>query len=78
MDDLALVAALDDSSTLYVTPLDTQAYSEYVENDRLGGSDGYFVVRETASSFEVLAKAASFEAAGELFDLIVTAAQRGR
>jgi hypothetical protein len=72
MDDLALVATLDDSSTLYVTPLDAQAYSEHVESDRLGGSDGYFVVRETATTFEVLAKAPSFEAAGDLFDLIVT------
>jgi hypothetical protein len=71
MDDLALVATLDDSSTLYVTPLDSQAYAEHVEGDRLGGADGYFVVRETASTFEVLAKAPSFEAAGDLFDLIV-------
>lgn len=73
MDDLGLIATLDDSSTLYVTPLDTQAYAEHVENDGLGGADGYFVVRETASTFEVLAKAPSFEAAGNLFDLIVTA-----
>ena len=72
MDDLTLTATLDDSSTLYVTPLDALAYSEHVEDDRLGGADGYFVIRETATSFEVLAKAPSFEAAGSLFDLIVS------
>ncbi len=70
MDDLALMATLDDSSTLYVTALDSEAYAEHVDGD-LGGVDGYFVIRETDTTFEVLAKAPSRAAAGDLFDLIV-------
>jgi hypothetical protein len=70
MDDLVLVATLDDSSKLYVTLLHPRTYSEHVESDVLGGGDGYFLVRETSSTFEILAKAPSFEAAGTIFDLI--------
>jgi hypothetical protein len=78
MDDLTLMATLADSSILYVTPLDPRTYAEHVEVDVLGGGDGYFLVRAAGPSFEVLAKAPSFEAAGVLFDLIVSAPTRAR
>lgn len=80
MDDFILRAKLDDSTTLYVSPIARQTYAEYVDGDNLGGGDGYFVVRSSghgrSSRFEVLAKAASADAAADLFDLIVGSAQR--
>ena len=72
MDDLALMATLPDSSKLYVTPLDPRTYAAYMESDVLGGGNGYFVIRTTADSFEILAKAPSFAAAGLIFDLITS------
>lgn len=42
-------------------------------DDNLGGSDGYFVYKTQRHHpmFEILAKAPTFEAAGEIFDMIV-------
>lgn len=75
MDDLKLQASLDDFTTLTVSSLDDETYSEFVDDDSLGGSAGYFVLRssktEQGATFEVLAKAPTFEAAGSLFNLIV-------
>jgi len=75
MDDLLLKADIDDLTTLSVSPIDHQTYSECIDNDTLGGADGYFVIRSSRgngrAAFEVLAKASSFEAAAAIFDMIV-------
>lgn len=76
MDDLILKAEIAMGTTLYVSPISRQTYAEHVDDDLLGGGDGYFVIRATRGidrqeHFEVLAKAASFSAASDLFDLIV-------
>ncbi|MBI1407282.1 MAG: hypothetical protein GC145_14300 [Caulobacter sp.] len=80
MEDMILSARLDESTTLYVSPIAQQTYAEYVGEDNLGGGDGYFVVRSrrqgSSDRIEVLAKAPSFAAAGDLFDLIVGSARR--
>nr|WP_314072208.1 hypothetical protein [uncultured Roseococcus sp.] len=74
MDDVVLSKRLDQASTLYITTLDRNTYEQFAENDLLGGGGGYFVVRSTRDGkhdrLEILAKASSFEAAGQLFDLI--------
>ena len=75
MEDIVLTAKIDDLTTLYVAPIVAATYAEYVDGDNLGGEDGYFLMRsqgcEGAARFEILAKASSFDAASELFDLIV-------
>ena len=77
MDDRVLKAKIDDFTTLYVSPLDPQVYSEHLDEDTLGGSDGYFVTKTVIigrdQRFEILAKAPSFEAAEDIFDMIVAA-----
>ena len=82
MDDLVLKAEIDDGSTLYVSTIDRQTYKEHIGEDTLGGDEGYFVIRtrngDVANRFELLAKAASFAAAGDLFDLIVKASRQRR
>jgi hypothetical protein len=70
MDDITLTAKLDDGTTLYVSPVHDQTYLEYIDEDNLGGSTGYFVSRERDHKFEILAKAASLDAAHELFSLL--------
>lgn len=76
MDDLLLQARIDEHTTLTVSPLDEQTYAEYVGDESLGGSDGYFVTRTSKLNniprFEILAKAPTFEAADTLFRLIVS------
>lgn len=72
MDDITLVAKLGDGTTVYVSPLHDQTYSEYVERDNLGGASGYFIARERSNSFEVLAKAASLDAAREIFGMLTS------
>lgn len=74
MDDITMAARLDDTTTVYVSPMHDHTYSEYVERDNLGGSGGYFITCQRQDHFEVLAKATSLEAARELFGLLV----RGR
>ncbi len=75
MDDLTLQAKIDDLTTLYVSPVAKETYFECIDEDSLGGADGYFVVRSSRSplrpAFEILAKAPSFEAAEIIFDMIV-------
>jgi hypothetical protein len=80
MDDQVLMAVLGDHATLYVTPLDAATCRELVEDDSLGGGHGYFVLKsskhEGREVVEILAKAPSFEAAGDLFDLIIGSQRR--
>ena len=81
MEDLTLKARIDEHTTLYVSTIAPQTYDEYVSDDNLGGGQGYFLIRTldkgSCRSFEILAKSPSFDAAGDLFDMIVAArAQR--
>lgn len=70
MEDVTLIARLDNETIVYVSPVHDQTYKEFVENDSLGGSSGYFIARERQSSFEILAKAASLDAAREIFAML--------
>jgi hypothetical protein len=76
MDDLVLSARIDESTTLYISPIDEDTYAEHVESDNLGGGSGYFVLRATRvgtrEKMDILAKAESLEAASVLFDMIVS------
>lgn len=80
MIDLMLRADLEDHSTIHVSPLAPETYNSYVESDNLGGHSGYFILRtirtDGQEAFEILAKAPTFEAASDLFDLITSAARR--
>jgi len=80
MDDTILKAEIDSETTLYVSPIATATYQEHISEDNLGGDAGYFLMRARKvglkESFEILAKAPSFDAAGELFDMIVSAGRR--
>lgn len=78
MDDVTLVARIDDTTTVYLSPVHDQTYAEYVNEDNLGGARGYFISRERGAQFEVLAKAASLEAAEELFDMLVGSGRRAQ
>ena len=77
MDDLGLTARIDDFTTIHVSPVESETYSRYVEEDSLGGNSGYFLIRTSRRKnkpmFEILAKAPTFEAAGTIFDMIVSA-----
>jgi hypothetical protein len=75
MDEVTLVAQLDDGTTIYVSPVHDQAYREYVDGDNLGGPAGYFIARERRDHFEVLAKATSLDAARELFGMLTARAR---
>ena len=76
MDDLGLSAKIDEYTTICVSPIERETYANYIEDDSLGGDLGYFLIRhsrrENRPVFEILAKAPSFEAAGEIFDMIVS------
>jgi hypothetical protein len=78
MEDVVLKANLDDSTTLYVSPVTRQTYEEHVQDDNLGGDNGYFILRSAAHRLEILAKVPSLDAAETLFDLIVSAAIQSR
>jgi len=82
MDDMVLTARLDDATIIYISPIGAETYSEYVDEDNLGGEAGFFVLRSSndgrAQRFEILAKATSFEAAADLFDMIVRGRQSAR
>lgn len=75
MEDLVLSAKIDEHTTLRVSPIAPETYLEGVEDDSLGGGDGYFVIlsRKSAvhSSPEILAKAKNFESAEALFNMIM-------
>jgi len=70
MDDITLVAKLDNDTTIYVSPMHDQTYAEFVECDNLGGSSGYFIARERKNQFEILAKAVNLDAAREIFGML--------
>jgi hypothetical protein len=76
MDDVTFVAKLTSGETVYVSPVHAETYAEYVEADNLGGSGGYFISRERGNDFEVLAKAASLDAAQALFNMLVRSNRR--
>ncbi len=80
MEDYVLRAELDERTTLYVSTLDHRTYVEHVGVDNLGGGEGYFVIRTIWTGklerFDILAKAPSFDAAGDLFDLVVCRQRR--
>lgn len=80
MEDYVLSARIDERTTLYVSPLHRRTYDEHISADSLGGGDGYFVTRTVRGGgterFDILAKASSFEAATDLFDMIVNAGAR--
>ncbi|MEM9086808.1 MAG: hypothetical protein AAGB23_12860 [Pseudomonadota bacterium] len=77
MDDLVLSAEIDSETTLRVSPIAPETFSEYIEEDTVGGNAGYFVLlsRRGANqqTTEILAKAPDFNAAETLFDIITTA-----
>lgn len=70
MDDVTMIAKLDDDTTVYVSPVHDHTYHEYVEDGALGNASGYFISRERFNQFEILGKASSLEAARELFGLL--------
>ena len=72
MDDITLVAQLDDETKVYVSPVHDQTYREHVEDDNLGGSTGYFIARQRKHQFDILAKAASLDAAREIFGMLTS------
>lgn len=76
MEDQVLKAQLNEHTTVYVTTIDCETYKEHVTEDNLGGGQGYFLIRAwkkgDISRFDVLAKAPSFDAAGDLFDMLVS------
>lgn len=76
MDDITLVAKLDNDTTIYVSPIHEKTYAEFVEYDNLGGSGGYFISRERHGQYEVLAKAANLDAAREIFWMMTKARAR--
>ena len=75
MEDMIKKAKIDSDTFVYVSPISTDTYHDNIELDNLGGDNGYFVIRTKKSgqleTLDVLAKAPSFQAAGELFDMIV-------
>lgn len=75
MDDLVLSAQIDGETTLRVSPIAPETFSECLEEDTVGGNTGYFVLlsRRGANrlSTEILAKAPDFNAAETLFDIII-------
>lgn len=74
MDDISLIAKIDEDTTIYVSPVHCQTYDEYVENDNLGGATGYFITRERNNQFEVLAKATCIDSAREIFGMLTAKA----
>lgn len=77
---MVLKAEIDSNTFLYVSPISLETYQEHMEIDSLGGRGGYFVLRARRhgrnETLDVLAKAASFDAAGEIFDMIVSSQRR--
>lgn len=80
MDDIYLCETVDDS-TFFVTPLSNRFYREAGGNG-LGGAEGYFICTASKSrpdaGFEILAKAASIDAAERIFRALVSFSSRQR
>lgn len=73
MDDVFLTARLDEKRSICISPLPTKTYRE-AGGKGLGGEYGYFVYEVdneiTNNGIQVIAKAASKEAALRLFEII--------
>lgn len=76
MEDIYLSATVGDERMVCVSPLSAKAYRES-GGKGLGGDFGYFVyevdLRHPNAGVEIIAKAASPDAATRLFDLLVGA-----
>ncbi len=74
MDDVFLTAKIDDSRSVCISPLTRTTYKQAAKG--LGGEYGYFVyevdTKFPSAGIDVIAKAASLEAALRLFELIST------
>jgi hypothetical protein len=75
MEDVFLSANIGDSRRVCLSPISRQTYRESVGSG-LGGDRGYFVVEEdtrpATASVTVLAKAASYDAALRLFEMLTS------
>jgi glycerate kinase len=75
MEDIFLSTRIDLRRMLCISPLSARSYRD-AGGKGLGGEYGYFVYEcdsaNPQSGIEVIAKAASLEAALKLFDLIVS------
>jgi hypothetical protein len=59
MDDVAFRARIDDSCSVYISPIDRETYDDQIGSAGLGGHDGYFLMlsrRTGLPRLEVLAK----------------------
>lgn len=79
MEDLVLSAKIDEHTTLKVSPIAPETYQECVDDDTLGGGDGYFVLLSRKGAVqslpEILAKAKNFDSAEALFNMIIRSSQ---
>ena len=74
MEEEVLRAKLDESSDLYISPISQETYDDQIQDDDLGGGNGYFVLRSHRSGeqrLEVLAKVPTLDAANVLFGIIM-------
>ena len=74
MEDIVLRARIGEEVYLYISPISRETYDDQIQDDDLGGDNGYFVLRSQRSGeqrLEVLAKVPTLEAANVLFDIIV-------
>lgn len=74
MEDVVLRVRLGEATYLYISPISRETYEDQIQDDDLGGDNGYFVLRSHRSGerrLEVLAKVPTLEAAHALFDIIV-------
>jgi glycerate kinase len=75
MEDIFLSTPIDFRRMLCISPLSARAYRD-AGGKGLGGQYGYFIYEcdsaNPQSGIEVIAKAASLEAALKLYDIIVT------
>lgn len=73
MEDLYLTEKIDENRVLFVTPLSHKQYRA-AGGHGLGGSEGYFICesdeRQPSAGFEILAKAATVDAAIMIFEAI--------
>lgn len=73
MEDVFLTARIDENRTVCISPLPSRTYRE-TQAKGLGGELGYFVYEVDSSrpsaGIEIIAKAASLEAAFRLFEII--------
>ena len=78
MDDISLIAEIDDDTIVYVSPMHDHTYSEFIEGATLGGPKGYFIARQYHGEFEILAKAANLDAARAIFGMLTQSTRSAR